>query len=227
MICSIFSRPGNTVKIGNCVSGTLSAPRDQVKRRIALATEAAWEQLDRPEIRRTFQHDLQRKVFHHNRISFWTFTRLRLLSHTFENGKGIENYGLLQPTREDVIDFCGAFESLTRVGKGTHRRAFLAIMGISAEEEIDDAEPSIYCAMLGKMDKEYDGPAFPTIVSIAISERLKEDKVIKYSNGTQGIIFSLNDLDKYGYHGMPTLGRFKPPREANLVPGNSPFRKPW
>ncbi|OGC11466.1 hypothetical protein A3K48_03025 [candidate division WOR-1 bacterium RIFOXYA12_FULL_52_29] len=226
MISSIFSRPGNIVKIGNCVSGTLSAPRDPIKRRIALATEAAWQQLERPEIRQAFQHDLQRKVFHHNRISFWSFTRFGFLSHTFENGKGIENYGLLQPTRQGVVDFSETFESLTRVGKGPHRRAFLAIMGIMAEQGIDEEEPSIYCAMLAKMDKEYDGPNFPTIISVSVSDQLAKDRVVKNRNGTQSITFSLQELDKYGYHGLPTLARFRPPREANLASGNWPFRKP-
>jgi hypothetical protein len=225
MICSIFSRPAPLVKIGNCVSGPLSAPRDSVKRRIVLATEPAWQQLDQPEIIQAFQNDLKRRIFHHNRISFYSFIRFGFLSHTFVNGKGIENYGLFHPTRQEAVDFGEAFERLTWVGKGPHRRAFLAIMGITANEGIDEEEPSIYCAMLAKMDKEYDRPDFPTIISVSISDQLAKDRVVKNRNGTQEIIFSLQGLDKYGYHGFPTLPGFRPPREATLASGNWPFRK--
>ncbi|MFA5034939.1 MAG: hypothetical protein WC500_04080 [Candidatus Margulisiibacteriota bacterium] len=208
MLCSIFARHGNPIKIGNCVSGTLSAQHDQVKRRIALATETAWQTLDRPEVKDAFLRDLQRKFFHVNQISEPTFAAFNFLTHTFENGKGLEFYGLCHQDKQELKDFSEAFQQLTWVSKGAHRRLFLAITGVMADPSIDELETPLYCAMLGKMDKEHGGPSFSSIVSVAISEQLAEDKSIANQTGTKSLIFSLARLSSYGYQGIPTLPSF-------------------
>ncbi|MFA6169489.1 MAG: hypothetical protein WCW67_06750 [Candidatus Margulisiibacteriota bacterium] len=201
----------NLIKIGNCVSGTLSTPHDFVKRRIALATETAWQTLDRPEIKDAFLHDLQRKFFHANRISTTTFQRLNFLFHTFESGKEIETYGLCRPEKQELRAFSEAFEQLTMVGPGVHRRLFLAITGVTADPSIDELETPLYCAMLGKMDKEHGGPGFSSIVSVAVSDRLAADKKVVNPTGTKSLFFSLEQLRNYGYQGIPVLPPLKRP----------------
>lgn len=198
------------VKIGDCVSGTLSSPRDPVKRRIALATETAWQKLDLPELYDSFQQDLQRKLFNSDTISERTFQRFGFLSHVFENGKGLESYGILQPTVSELRSFTGAYELFKSVGPGRHRLGYLGLLGVSGDDEIAELPDNLYCSLLGKM-AEYDAPNYPTIISVGINNQSKKDFTQLYPGGTKRIVFSRSGLEGYNNWGIPTLPKTKLP----------------
>lgn len=198
------------VKIGDCVSGTLSSPRDPVKRRIALATESAWQKLDQPELYDSFQQDLRRKFFNSDTISERTFQNFGFLSHVFENGKGLESYGILQPTAVELKSFAEAYELFKSVGPGQHRLGYLGLLGVSGDNEITELPDNLYCALLGKM-AAFDAPDYPTIISVGINDQSMKDFQQLYPGGTKRVVFSRSGLESYNNWGIPTLPKTKLP----------------
>lgn len=203
-----LSRIPRGTRIGECLSGLLIKPRQSVTSRIVLATETAWRRVHSPQV----HEELRRKIEAKGRLGFGLFRDEGILRSVYKNGKGAENYGLFAPTDEndeklvddELEEFKAALRQLTSVERGVHRRVFLAMMGVAADEEMDDLSDDLYCKMMAKICRDHKDPSLKQIGSLKLSQSSKFDQIRQLADGTLEIVFSLTNLAKYSFWTHPS-----------------------
>jgi|GEM_PF-4121556 len=175
--------PPRIVRIGNCHSGVLASPKHKVYRRMALATQKCFDEL---RTNQALHSQLRQEIESRGKVAAATLGNSGFKFTLFFGRKHWQTFGIYQES--DASDFRSAYDRLTSLDSGIHRRVLLAIIGLQSTPAVETLSSHHYSSLLARIQRVYKDPNFEKIREIRITDKplgidsgTHEDKVITFS----------------------------------------------
>jgi hypothetical protein len=160
------------VQLGKCYSGVLAPRRQKLLRRMALATNQAF-QLFRSN--RTLHDVLRGDIDQTGKVNTENLTAAGFQCETFIGRKEWETFGIFLPKEER--DFLAAKEMLKSMAEeiegieGIHRRVLFAMWGIKIPRTVGSLTPNMYASLLARVHLIAQDPRLENISEIRLTRK--------------------------------------------------------